>query len=325
MPVAWLLIWFTQGSTRVPEQLLPGGHCCFSTSLVLLLTLQTKPSLHVSQKGCPAASWNLPEGHRVQLGELAALEYCIFGHARQRSLDTPAASASNLPGAHGCLASQYGWPGSVWNLPGGQRSQLCALLKMPNRPASHGAQPRSCVAFGRCAVRSPAMHVACFVHDACPASGWNALLGHAMHAAAFVVTEIVPTAHCRQLRSDIALGAKSSRSPGMQVACFVHDACPASGWNELIGHAMHTAAFVVTEIVPTAHGRQLRSAVAFGSDATRSPLAHAVCGRQKPLPTAGWKVEFSHGSHRAAFSVAEKRPAAHFAHELLPPIPYEPL
>ena len=59
-----------------------------------------------------------------------------------------------------------------------------------------------------------------------------------------------------------------------------------------------------------------RSAVALGADVTRSPLAQMMCGRQKPLPAAGWKLAFPHGSHAAAFSVAENCPAAHFAHEL---------
>ena len=106
----------------------------------------------------------------------------------------------------------------------------------------------------------------------------------------------------------MALGADATRSPLAQPPCFVHEACAASGWNVSSGHASHFSAFVVAETVPAAHGWQLRSAVAFGSETTCSPLAHTVCGRQKPLPAAGWNVLFGHASHTAAFVVLEKEP-----------------
>ena len=74
LPVAGLLILFSQRTTRVPEQVMPKGHCCFSTSPVSMLGRHTKPSLHVSQKGCPMASWNLPAGQRSQATALLAFE-----------------------------------------------------------------------------------------------------------------------------------------------------------------------------------------------------------------------------------------------------------
>jgi hypothetical protein len=65
--------------------------------------------------------------------------------------------------------------------------------------------------------------------------------------------------------------------------------------------------------LPASHGTQPRSAEALGSATTRSPLAHALCGRQKPLPGDGWKLLLGHGSHAGSFSLPEKWPTAHGA------------
>ena len=105
---------------------------------------------------------------------------------------------------------------------------------------------------------------------------------------AFVVVEIVPASHGAQPRSAVALGGDDTRSPFAHTECFVHDACPDSGWKVPSGHESHASAFVVVEIVPAPHATQPRSAVAMGTDAERSPFAHTECGRQNPLPVNGW-------------------------------------
>ena len=74
---------------------------------------------------------------------------------------------------------------------------------------------------------------------------------------------------------------------------------PVSFWNE-----------------PAAHGEQPRFDVVLGAEDSCSPAAHTACGRQKPLPVSAWYVLFGHASHCAAFSVAERRPAAQSVHAL---------
>jgi hypothetical protein len=93
------------------------------------------------------------------------------------------------------------------------------------------------VAFGSKATRSPATHVECFVHEACPSAGWKVPAGHAPQFSAFVVFDFVPAPQLLQVRSVVALGCCVTRSPFAQTVCFVHEACPASGWKVSSGHA----------------------------------------------------------------------------------------
>ena len=265
-------------SSQLPESALavPTLHAMHTPALAPPQPLRASPasaqSAHAEHDSAPTAALNVEGGHASQ---------CDVAFVRGAA----ALALPRLPIAH---ASQLVEPALAWYVPSAHSSQVGALAMVLERPTSHGAQPRSAVAVGGTVTNSPLAQTACFVQKPLPARGWNSSAPHARHASALLALEEVPASHGAHTRSDVALGAKRSRSPGMQVACFVHDACPVSGWNALLGHALQVAAFVVTEIVPAAHGRQLRSAVAFGSDATRSPLAHAVCGRQKPLPDDGW-------------------------------------
>ena len=106
-------------------------------------------------------SWYLPDGQCVQFGALLVLEKYVAGHSRQRSGDASVAFASNVPGTHGCFASQYDCPPAFWNLPAGQRSQLAALVVFEKCMAGHGAHVRSSVAFAAETTRSPVAHLVC--------------------------------------------------------------------------------------------------------------------------------------------------------------------
>jgi hypothetical protein len=109
------------------------------------------------------------------------------------------------------------------------------------------------VAFGSKATRSPATHVECFVHEACPSAGWKVPAGHAPQFSAFVVAEKVPFAHGAQLRSTVALGCCITRSPFAQAACGRQNPFPTSFWNELVAHDLHATAFSISEKCPAAH------------------------------------------------------------------------
>jgi hypothetical protein len=91
---------------------------------------------------------------------------------------------------------------------------------------------------------------------------------------------------------------------------------PTSFWNLPDGHIVHSAALPSFEKVVERHFSHVRSAVALGGDETRSPATQTVCGRQNPFPAAGWNAPLGHGSHAAAFSAAEKCPAAQPVHAL---------
>jgi hypothetical protein len=92
--------------------------------------------------------------------------------------------------------------------------------------------------------------------------------------------------------------------------------CPGLSWNLPDGQSSQLAALLALENCIAEHALHVRSAVAFGGDATRSPFVQVVCGRQKPLPMTAWYSPAGHGSHAAAFSVAENRPAAQAEHAL---------
>lgn len=230
----------------------------------------------------------------------------------QRALDESVALASNVPAAHGCLASQYGWPLAVWNLPEGQGSQLAALISCENCITAHGAHVRSTVAFGADATRSPATHVECFVHDACAASGWKVSLGHVSHAVAFVVAEIVPGVHGEHVRSAIALGGDATNSPFVQAVCGRQKPLPAAGWNVRSGHGLHAAAFSSSENCPAKQGVQALPSIKvpglhvpqYPPDAPPQPLRCAPFGHAMllhsthcTLPGSFWKKPVAHCLH----------------------------
>ena len=89
----------------------------------------------------------------------------------QRALDTSMVFASNVPGAHGCLTSQYGWPTRSWYLPKGQCSQRSALLLLLNLPVGHVLHVRSEVVLGGAISLSPATHTMCERQKALPFCG----------------------------------------------------------------------------------------------------------------------------------------------------------
>jgi hypothetical protein len=79
------------------------------SELELELSLSNVPGMHgcfVSQNGWLTLSWNLPFGHAVHAGALAAPENLPAGHATQRSELELLLSCSYVPGLHGCLESQ---------------------------------------------------------------------------------------------------------------------------------------------------------------------------------------------------------------------------
>ena len=93
-------------------------------------------------------------------------------HGLQRALDVSVVFNSNVPGVHGCFASQYGWPTACWNFPAGQRSQATALLSSEKCIAAHAWHARLVVALGTETTRSPLAQTACVVHKPFPALLW---------------------------------------------------------------------------------------------------------------------------------------------------------
>ena len=84
------------------------------------------PGVHgciASQNVWPGFSWNVLAGHAVHDAALMLVLKLPGLHGVQRALDVSVVFNSNVPGVHGCFASQYGWPTACWNLPAGQRSQ----------------------------------------------------------------------------------------------------------------------------------------------------------------------------------------------------------
>jgi hypothetical protein len=83
------------------------------------LSLNTKePGKHgclVSQYGCPSVSWNLPEGHFVQVAALASFEKYISGHGlHARSVVAFGADSTCSPATHTVCSRQKPAPASGW-------------------------------------------------------------------------------------------------------------------------------------------------------------------------------------------------------------------
>ena len=94
----------------------------------------------------------------MQLATLALSEKRPAGQSTHRSAAELAASASYLPGLHGCFVSQYGWPAESWYLPLGQTAQLAEFAVSENVPAAHGVQMRFEVLLATLKTREPAAH-----------------------------------------------------------------------------------------------------------------------------------------------------------------------
>jgi hypothetical protein len=134
-----------------------------------------------------------------------------------------------------------------------------------------------------------------------PALGWNSSVPHAKHEARLLALVNMPGAHGVQVRSDVALGAKSSRSPGMHAVAFV------SGhfWESMQKCAGGHAAHVPLLLLPYVPSGQL--------------APHVVA------PGSELKVPQVHFSQGAALVPALNFPAVQFAHtppELAWPAPH---
>ena len=77
------------------------------------------------------------------------------------------------------------------------------------------------------------------------------------------------------------------------------------------GQRSHFSALTSFEKCIAGHGAHVRSTVAFGADATRSPATHVECFSHEARATSAWNVLSEHGSHFSAFFEAEKAPAGH--------------
>jgi hypothetical protein len=161
--------------------------------------------------------------------------------------------------------------------------------------------------------RSPFVQTACFVHEACAGSAWYISFGHGVHAAAFVVLEMVPAAHGWQPRSAVAVGDALTRSPFVQAVCGEHDVCPSAGWYCPMIQPTHVVLLPAFWIWPAAHCWQYSSALRPTAPEPKRPGSHAS---QKNAFLCSLCLPAGHTSHLSAFSFAEYCPAAHSLHRL---------
>ena len=138
----------------------PAAHAIHTPALAPPQPLRASPALpqppQAAHTLAPAASLNVPAGHSSQCEAVL-----VRGSA--------APALPRLPAAH---ESQLVRPPSPWYLPSGHASQLSAFVVVENVPASHGAQPRSAVALGGDATRSPFAHTECGRQNPLPVNGW---------------------------------------------------------------------------------------------------------------------------------------------------------
>ena len=151
----------------------------------------------------------MPGGH---VAKERALAFCVITNSRAEA------------------ETQRIWSGLGCSSCAGHTSQFSALLVAEKLCTRQGAHVRSAVLLAVLVTCCPAAQLVCFAQKPLPARSWNSSAPHARHVSALLALEKVPASHGAHTRSDVALAAKRSRSPGMQVACFVHEACPASGW-----------------------------------------------------------------------------------------------
>ena len=86
---------------------------------------------------------------------------------------------------------------------------------------------------------------------------------------------------------------------------------PTRFWYLPDGQRSQFPALTTFEKCIAGHCEHVRSTVAFGADATRSPATHVECFVHEARATSAWNVPSEHGSHFSAFFEAEKAPAGH--------------
>ena len=94
-------------------------------------------------------------GQIAHAGALLVLEKLPAAHGAHRAGDRSLALATNVPGVHGCGASQNGWPGLSWNVLSGQPVQLGALVVSLKDPAAQRVQMRFATADGAVDTKVP--------------------------------------------------------------------------------------------------------------------------------------------------------------------------
>jgi hypothetical protein len=136
-----------------------------------------------------------PFGHASHDGALVFRENCPAAHGAHRAGVGSSALATNVPGVHGCVASQNGWPGFSWNVLAGHAVHDAALTLVLELPCSQKLQVRSAVALGGTKTRSPLAQTVCVVQKPFPSVLWYAPSGQIAHAGALLVLEKLPAAH----------------------------------------------------------------------------------------------------------------------------------
>ena len=98
----WLAL--PHGSVALPWHQNPAGHGlqrALVTSVALASYVPCGHGCFLSQYGCAAASWNLPDGHGLQSLALASFEKCIALHGAHLRSDVDVAGATWCwPGTH---------------------------------------------------------------------------------------------------------------------------------------------------------------------------------------------------------------------------------
>ena len=93
----------------------------------------------VVQNPFPSVLWYASSGQTAHAGALLVSEKLPAAHGAHRAGDGSWAMATNVPGVHGCVASQNGWPGLSWNVLAGHAEHKPALVVLEKLPAAHGA------------------------------------------------------------------------------------------------------------------------------------------------------------------------------------------
>ena len=192
---------------------------------------EKKPAGHGAHAVWPSRDWERPAPHATQ---------CAADDVGCVPLTRPAAHA-----VHDACA------GAEFHELGAHTAHVGALFAAEKRPGAHGAH-RAGDGSLTLATNVPGAH-GCFVSQkGWPPRAWYLPEGQCPQSAALITLENVPGAHGAQTRSAVALGAKSSRSPGMQRAALVKGVCWLSMQEESTGQGSHFPVCALP-MVPGAH------------------------------------------------------------------------
>src|SRR5690606_38957221 len=113
---------------------------------------------------------------------------------------------------------------------------------------------------------------------------------HDVHSSAFDCVLKVPSAHALQLRFTLALPARETNSPALQLLHLTQRVAGLASWSQVPAPQSRARSVPPAQYWPTTHGSQLAGPLDVDGAVWRVPAAHSPSGTHMPALVVEEKV-----------------------------------